>query len=67
MTLSTKRPTRQTQTTATKIAGGKPRRLVLELAPATLRAIKVKAATEGKTVKAYLVGLARADGADVTD
>lgn len=52
---------------AAKLAGEGIVRLVLELAPATRQALKVRAAQEGVTIKAYLLGLAARDGVDVQD
>lgn len=50
---------------AAKLAGQGTIRLVLELAPATRQAIKVRAAQKGKTIKGYLLELAARDGVDV--
>jgi hypothetical protein len=61
------RPVRpsQTRNAAAKLEREDSIRLVLELAPETRRALKVKAAQEGKTVKAYLLDLLRKDGVAV--
>ena len=52
---------------AARLAGGEPERLVLKLPPPTKRALKAKAATEGISVAAYVVRLARRDGLDVPE
>lgn len=52
---------------AAKLSAGEPERLVLKLPPTTKRAIKAKAATEGISVAAYLVRLARRDGVNVPE
>jgi hypothetical protein len=66
--LAIERPTRAAATAskaAAKLAADETIRLVLELAPATRQAIKVRAAQQGKTIKGYLLALAAADGVDV--
>ncbi len=52
---------------AAKLAAGEPERLVLKLPAATKRAIKARAASEGITVAAYVVHLARKDGVQVSE
>lgn len=55
------RPSAQ-RATAAKVTREDPVRLVFKVHPSTRQAVKVKAAQEGKTIKAYLLGLAQADG-----
>jgi hypothetical protein len=55
------RPSAQ-RSTAAKVTREDPVRLVFKVHPSTRQAVKVKAAQEGKTIKAYLLGLAQADG-----
>lgn len=52
---------------AAKLSAGEPERLVLKLPPATKRAIKARAASEGISVAAYFVHLARKDGVQVPE
>jgi hypothetical protein len=52
---------------AAKLATEEPERLVLKLPPAAKRAIKARAASQGITVAAYVVRLARQDGVDVPE
>jgi hypothetical protein len=52
---------------AKKLAGQGTIRLVLELAPATRQALKVRAAQEGVTLKGYLLRLAARDGVKVSE
>ena len=50
-----------------KLAQGENERLVLKLPEATKRALKVRAASLGISVAAYVVRLARGDGVDVPE
>lgn len=52
---------------AAKLTAGEPERLVLKLPATTKRAIKARAASEGITVAAYVVRLARNDGVQVPE
>jgi hypothetical protein len=68
--LGLERPTRAVNDaarTAAKLAGEGTVRLVLEMAPSTRQALKVKAAQEGVTIKGYLLRLAAHDGVDVQE
>lgn len=55
------RPSAQ-RATAAKVTREDPVRLVFKVHPSTRHAVKVKAAQEGKTIKSYLLGLAKEDG-----
>jgi hypothetical protein len=55
------RPSTQ-RASAAKVNRDEPVRLVFTVHPRTRYAIKVRAAQEGKTIKSYLMGLAKADG-----
>jgi hypothetical protein len=67
------RPTRPSQekakavTAAAKLVQEKDIRLVLELSPKTRQNLKIRAAQEGITVKAYLLRLAARDGVEVAE
>jgi hypothetical protein len=69
-TLALARPSTSARTAsavAAKLAGQGTVRLVIEMSPATRKALKVKAAVQGTTIKAYLLALARQDGVDVQE
>lgn len=48
-----------------KVEGVDTHRLVMVISPTTLRALKIRAVTQGLTQKAYVLGLIAADGVAV--
>jgi len=65
--LRASRPSRKSKAAAEaqRLANGKPARLSMELPSATHRALKMRAASEGQTIKDYILALLRQDGIPV--